>query len=513
MTQICLGFEVHQPLRISGNFNQDYARDKSPEELFDVYFNNQWNRMIIDRVAEKCYLPANEIILENIERLEPRFKVAYSLSGVFIDQCERWRKDVLESFQRLASTGRVEFLDQTYYHSLAGLYDSERAEFREQVRLHRERMRELFHQEPRVFENTEFIYNDSIAKCAEEMGYEGIYCEGAERVLGWRSPNYVYRAKDAKIKVLLKNYRLSDDMAFRFSAGWWNEYPLTADKYSSWLAATPEQCVNLFMDYETFGEHHWRETGIMEFLRWLPGEVLKYKNLSFATPSELVERHEPVGEIAVGDFDTVSWADIERDTGAWLSNDMQRTCYRALKGMEPFVKGAGKDGKALLKTWRYLQVSDHLYYMFTAGGAPGVVHGYFSQQTPMEIFHSYAQIISDFQEKVSLRCPSSLKAPAFLLRLLPPDRALHYYIDGEYTGLSAHSLDEFHDTINLAPSESLEFHLRGGDFELWLEHTVGDAKLAKRIGELKKYPIQPEGLREKLLKRVDKRIAEIRKRR
>ena len=346
MTEICLAFEVHQPVRINGNFSEAAAEGKDLDELFEIYFNNTWNRMILERVVKKCYFPANQIILENIDRFKKerrKFKVAYSISGILIEQCERWEPDLLDSFKQLAESGCVEFLSQTYFHSLASLFSIERKEFIEQILMHRRLMDQLFGLEPSVFENTEFIYNNSIAKTLAQLGFKGVFTEGAERILGWRSPNYVYKAKGSDIKVLLRHYRLSDDISFRFSSRDWNGWPLTADKYAAWLSATPGQCINIFMDYETFGEHHWPETGIHDFLRWLPQEVLNQPHLQFSTPSELL-RHDPVDEIDVHDFDTVSWADIERSTNAWLGNNMQRTCYNAIKRLEPHVKKRGMKG-------------------------------------------------------------------------------------------------------------------------------------------------------------------------
>lgn len=487
MKDVCLGFEVHQPLRLNRNFSEALVKGRTlaPDELFESYFNNAWNRGILRRVAEKCYYPANEVVMQNIDRHRDegkKFKLAYSLSGVFLEQCEAWEKDLLDSFRQLSETGCAEFLEQTYYHSLASLYP-DRGEFIEQVRMHRRAMKDLLGAEPRIFENTEFIYNNSVARCVEDLGYEGIFTEGAERVLGWRSPNHVYRAKDADIKVLLRNYRLSDDVAFRFSARWWREYPLTADKYASWLSSTPGQCINVFMDYETFGEHHWRESGIHEFLRWLPEEVLRHDNLRFSTPSEVVRRHRAVGELDVGDYETLSWADIERGVGAWLGNDMQRTCYNALRDMEPFVRESGNP--KLLRLWRLLQTSDHLYYMFTAGGGPGIVHGYFSQQAPVEAFHAFTRILSDFQEKVAHSLPDPLKKSSMYLRLVPPDKAMHFYDDGEYTGISAHSLEELKDTVMLVPPGSISFHLTGDDLERWVRFVIGDKDLADRIKGMK----------------------------
>ncbi|MFQ6135647.1 MAG: glycoside hydrolase family 57 protein [Candidatus Hydrothermarchaeales archaeon] len=509
VTDICLGFEAHQPMRLSRGFNRDFAEGKSMDELFDVYFNNTWNRTILKRVAEKCYFPANDLMLENIDRHKggkKEFKVSYSISGLLIDQFEAWFPDLLESFKQLAETGRVEFLDQTYYHSLVSLFP-DRGEFIDQIEMHRRAMKDLLGYSPMAFENTEFIFNNSIAKVVESLGYKAIFTEGIERVLGWRSPNYVYRSKDGDLRILLRNYRMTDDVGFRFSARWWSEFPLTAEKYSSWLAAMQGDCINIFLDYETIGEHQWAETGIFEFFSWLPGEVLKYEHLNFATPSELVDRYGPKDEIDVDDFDTISWADIERDTGAWLSNDMQRTCYDAIRRLEPFVKETNDE--TTLKIWRNLQISDHLYYMFIAGGGPGIVHGYFSQQTPIEVFHAFTAILSDFQERVSEQLPAPEKTSALLLRVLPPERAMHYHEDGDYIGISAHSLGEFKETIPLVSPKAIKFHLMSDHFENWIRFTIGDGKLADEVRGLKEGSFGPTEAQRLLWDLVKKRYDEL----
>lgn len=506
MTDICLGFEVHQPIRLNREFNRDFSRDRSLDDLFDVYFNNTWNKDILLRVSEKCYLPANEVMLENIDRYRgdnKKFKVAYSLSGVLVDQLERWAPDVLESFVQLAESGLVEFLDQTYYHSLASLFP-DREEFLEQVKLHRELMKDLLKFEPTTFENTEFIYNNSIAQAIFDAGYSAIFTEGHERALGWRSPNFVYKAAGCDLRVLLRNYKITDDVGFRFSARWWSEFPLTAEKYSTWLATAQGDCVNIFMDYETIGEHQWADTGIFDFFSWLPGEVLKYDHLRFSTPQEVASSHEPRDEVSVDDFSTLSWADIERDTGAWLSNDMQRTCYDAIRYMRPHVLRT--NDKKVLSLWRLLQISDHFYYMFIAGGGPGVVHDYFSQQPPNDVFHSFSAILSDFQEHVSDLLSGSFKMSAFLLRLIPPLRAMHYYEDGEYIGVSAHSLRELRDTVLLASPESIGFHMSSGHFEDWIRFTIGDKALADDVNALKSRGFNLEELQQKLHKVVADRV-------
>jgi len=508
MPDICLGFEVHQPFRINKDFREDMGRGKSVKELFEVYFDNGWNRAILERVANKCYIPANEIILKNIEEFKRErkpFKVAFSLSGVLVEQLERWAPDALDSFKKLAESGFAELLDQTYYHSLSSLYSAERGEFVEQVLLHRRLMEEIFGFKPRVFENTEFIYNNSIGKALAEMGYKGVFTEGAERILGWRSPNYVYKADGADIALLLRNYRLSDDVAFRFSARDWPGWPLTADKYAAWLSATPGQCINIFIDYETFGEHQWPETGIMEFLKWLPWEILKHENLQFKTPSELIASHTPVDTVSVDDFNTVSWADIERSTHAWIGNDMQRTSFRALKRLEPYVKMTGN--AETLKLWRLLQISDHLYYMYTEPGAPGLVHGYFSLQPPMKAFWAYTRILSDFYEKVAEQLGEPERTRLRLLRVFPPDKAFHFHEDGVYINLSAHSLEELLEVLEAASERSISYHFKKGDFERWIRDVIGDDKLADEIKGIEWR--DDADLRRRLIDRIKSRLSSL----
>lgn len=499
MTDVCLGFEVHQPYRISRKFEEDMARGKSVEELFELYFDHPRNREILERVARKCYLPAGKIILENIERFASsgkKFKVCYSLSGVLLEQLERWAPNVLEVFKQLSSTGCVEFLNQTYYHSVASLFSAEREEFVEQVLLHRALIKDLFGQEPQVFENTEFLYNNSIARTVRLLGFRGIFTEGAERILGWRSPNYVYRAKDVDLKVFLRNCRLTDDIAFRFSAWDWPGFPLTADKYAAWLAATPGQCINIFMDYETLGEHQWPETGIHEFLRWLPGEVLKWENLQFVTPSELL-RHEPVGEIDVYEYSTLSWADVDKGTRAWLGNNMQLTCFRAVKEMEPYVKKLGDE--KWLTLWRWFQISDNIYYMYTEWGASGMVHGYFSQMFPTDAFAAFTRAFSDFQRRLMELLPEDChKLTA--LRLFPPEKAFHFFEEKRYMG-SVFSLLELKEKLEEFPESCLVLNL--GDLEKWIRWTVGDQALADGIRKLKPAAGLKAELRELLKKRFE----------
>ena len=392
MPSVCFYFQVHQPFRIKHYRIFDVGRE-------NPYFNDSSesdlnNQRILEKVARKSYLPANRTILELIKKY-PKFKVSYSLSGVLLEQLEKFSPETLKSFQDLAKTGNVEFLSETYYHSLSFLYSPE--EFRTQVKMHKKKIKELFGQEPKVFRNTELIYNNSLAVEIERMGYKGILAEGADHILGWRSPNFLYKPKGTKkLSVLLKNYRLSDDIAFRFSSRDWKEYPLTAPKFAHWVGAVNGNgnVVNLFMDYETFGEHQWEDTGIFEFLRHLPGEILKHPDNDFVTPSEAIERFEPVSELDVHNF--VSWADIERDLSAWLSNPIQHDAIRKLYDLEKSVLGS-KD-KKLIEDWRKMQTSDHFYYMCTKWFQDGDVHKYFNPyDSPYEAFISFMNALSDLR--------------------------------------------------------------------------------------------------------------------
>lgn len=395
MPSVCFYFQVHQPFRIKHYRVFDIGND-------DAYFNDNSendlnNRRILEKVARKSYLPANRTILELIKK-HPQFKVSYSLSGVLLEQLEKFSPETLASFQELAKTGNVEFLSETYHHSLSFLYSPE--EFRAQVKLHKKKINELFNQEPKVFRNTELIYNNSLAVEIERMGYKGILAEGADHIMGWRSPNFLYRPKGTKkLSVLLKNYRLSDDIAFRFSSRDWKEYPLTAPKFSQWVSAVNGNgnLVNLFMDYETFGEHQWEDTGIFEFLRHLPGEILKHPDNDFVTPSEAIDRYTPVSELDVHNF--ISWADIERDLSAWLSNPIQNDAIRKLYDLEKNILKS--NDKKLIDDWRKMQTSDHFYYMCTKWFADGDVHKYFNPySSPYEAFISFMNALGDLRLRI-----------------------------------------------------------------------------------------------------------------
>lgn len=393
MPSVCFYFQVHQPLRM----RKFSIFDDNSKDPYSLYFDTKLNKEIFEKVARKCYLPTNKIMLELISKYDGKFKISYSLTGVFLEQCCNYMPQVLDTFEELAKTGCVDFLSETYYHSLVSLFRNKN-EFKEQIEQHRKLLKELFNYSPVVFRNTEALFSNEIAKFIEELGYKGIITEGIEFILGWRSPNYLYRPRTcSKIKVLLRNYKLSDDVSYRFSARWWPEYPLTADKYAAWLSRCEGQCLNMFMDYETFGEHQWEDTGIFNFLRSMPGEILRYENLNFKTPTEIVNSFEPVGEVDI--HNPVSWADIERDTSAWLGNDMQKYCFSNYENLGQLAKERGDEN--LLHIWRLLGNSDHLYYMCTKAWADGDVHKYFSPfQSPYEGFMNYMNILQDFKHKL-----------------------------------------------------------------------------------------------------------------
>lgn len=396
MTAVCFYFQVHQPYRVKpsgildiGQFG-DYFDDCS-----DTSLNNQ---KILAKVASKCYLPANQLILDLI-KTHPEFKVSYSLSGTFMDQVIAYQPEVLDSFRKLIDTGRVELLAETHYHSLASLYS--KTEFIRQILEHDRKVRKIFGIKPQIFRNTELIYSDDIASVVEGLGYAGILLEGADHVLDWRSPNFIYQPHPtSKIKMLLKDYRLSDDIAFRFSSRDWSEYPLTAEKFASWIHAKEGDVVNLFMDYETLGEHQWAESGIFDFMASLPSQILKNPNSSFVTVSEAVDTFKSVSNLSV--IEPISWADTERDLSAWRSNEMQCEALDKLYNLESRVIKSGN--KKLILAWRRLQTSDHFYYMCTKWFNDGDVHKYFNPyQSPHEAFIAFMNTLNDLELKLEMQ--------------------------------------------------------------------------------------------------------------
>ena len=380
---ICLYFQVHQPTRLRLYRFFDIGKDSH-------YYDDFANRTILRRVAQKCYLPMNQLMLELINANKGKFKIAYSISGSALEQFQRFAPEVIDSFKALAATGRVEFLAETYYHSLASIGSD--SEFKQQVAKHAAKIEELFGVKPTAFRNTELIYDNSIGEIVYEMGYKTMLTEGARHIMGWQSPNFVYTsATQPRLKLLLRNYTLSDDIAFRFA-----QNKVTAEQYVGWLKdnAKDGDIVNLFMDYETFGEHQGAETGIFDFIKALPAAVLKDGTFGFATPSEVVKKYKPVADIDVED--TISWADEERDITAWLGNELQSEAFKKVYAMKE--KLAIVNDPDLYEDWGHLQESDHFYYMCTKFFSDGEVHKYFNPyDTPYEAFINYMNVISDFQ--------------------------------------------------------------------------------------------------------------------
>lgn len=388
---------VHQPYRIRHYTIFDAGQN---HDYFDAeYESRESNERILKKVAEKSYLPTNTRLLQMLHD-HPQFKLSLSITGTVLEQLEKWSPEALRSFQVLTETGQVEIVAETYHHSLAFFYS--RSEFETQVAMHRKKVKQLFGQEPQVFRNTELAYNNDIAYWADKAGYKGILCEGWDKVLGWRSPNFVYRpAYTENIRLLMKNYKLSDDIAFRFGDQNWAEWPLTADKFTHWLNADPQATnFNLFMDYETFGEHQWDESGIFGFLEHLPKEWLKTTGNTFMTVSEVIDAFEAKDTIDTPS--TVTWADTERDLSAWLGNAMQQESIHALYSLQERILGTGD--LALIEDWRRLQTSDHFYYMCTKWFNDGDIHAYFSPyETPYEAYmnfmNSYHDVTHRLREK------------------------------------------------------------------------------------------------------------------
>lgn len=392
MPSICFYFQVHQPFRLKRYSFFNIGNDP-------LYEDDVLNKNVLDKVAEKCYLKTNRKMLELIEAHKGKFRISYSISGMAIEQFERYRPDILQSFIDLANTGCVEFLSETYNHSLCYLFSKN--EFRRQVEKHKMKIQQYFGQSPKVFRNTELIYNNELARFVEGMGYKGIICEGVDRLLGYRSPNFLYQpVGSSRIKALLKNYKLSDDIAFRFSDQNWTEFPLTADRFGKWVhsVAGNGEVINLFMDYETFGEHQWESTGIFNFLGHLPNEILKHPDFDFKTPSEVIAAYPTRGDYDAHNF--VSWADQERDLSAWLSNPLQTEAMRKIYSLEEKI--LEKQDQDLMNVWEKLQTSDHFYYMCTKFWSDGDVHKYFSPyNSPYDAYIYYMNVFCDFENRLN----------------------------------------------------------------------------------------------------------------
>lgn len=396
MLNLVFYFQVHQPYRLRHYSVMDIGKKSS-------YFDEELNRKVIHKVGSKCYLPSNQLMLDLIKRYNKQFKIAYSISGVAIEQFKKYNPEIMDSFYALAETGCVEFIGETYYHSLSSLYNTN--EFLEQVDMHKKLMQKEFNYTPTTFRNTELIYQDKISDLIYEEGYKVILTEGVDRILQWRSPLYAYKNYTKDISLLLKYYQLSDDIAFRFSNREWPEYPLTVEKFIKWveqLTLAEEKnrtmFLNLFMDYETFGEHQWKETGIFKFMEELPEQILQNQHLGFCWPSECPQKANYQQE-GLSFPEPISWADEERDLSAWLENDMQKNAIDTLYELLDKIQQKGRTD--LLALVRYLTTSDHFYYMCTKHFQDGDVHKYFSPyDSPEQAYIYFINALADLEERL-----------------------------------------------------------------------------------------------------------------
>ena len=402
MKSISLFFQVHQPFRHRRYRFFDIGNDH-------YYYDDYANETIVRKLAEQSYLPTNKLLLKLAGELEGKFKVSFSITGTALDQFELYAPEVIESFQKLAKTGCVEFLSETYSHSLASLKNP--AIFREEVSQHKQKIKEIFGLQPKIFRNTEMIYSDDIGELVSEMGFKAIITEGARHVLGWKSPNFLYvNAANPKLKVFMRNFKLSDDIAFRFSNTNWSEFPLTAEKFTGWLKnLTPkEEVINLFLNYESLGGRQPKETGIFNFIEHIAKSIVKEPDLKFATPSEVLKDLQPISAVSVPH--AISWADEERDLTAWLGNEMQKEAFEKLYELSAQMQNCSHG--ELNKDWKYLQASDHFYYMSTKIFSSGEAHSYHNPfESPYEAFINYMNVLSDFKIRLNSIIPQKESDP------------------------------------------------------------------------------------------------------
>ena len=391
MRTICMYFQIHQPFRLRRYRFFDIGNEH-------YYYDDYSNESVLRKISDTCYLPANKVLLSSIREYGDKFKVAFSISGPALDQFELYAPDVLESFKELAATGQVEFLCETDAHSLVSL--NNRDEFEKQVNNHKLKIHRLFGQTPVVFRNTELIYSDLIGSYIADMGFEAMITEGAKQILGWKSPDYIYcNALNPRLKLLLRNFKLSDDISFRFSNRKWNEYPLTTEKFAHWLNAIDHkrENINLFVDYQTFGSRQSVDSGIFDFLRYLPGTIFKLTNFNFWTPSEVARFHQPVAPVSVQY--PISWSDEERDITSWLGNDLQNEAFSKLYNLRELVLEC-PDPKIQID-WKYLQSSDHFFYMSTKFFSDRPILSYVNPfESPYDAFINYMNVLNDFTIRV-----------------------------------------------------------------------------------------------------------------
>ena len=480
MKAICFYFQIHQPFRLKRYRFFDIGNDH-------YYYDDFANDDIVTRIAQRSYIPAAETLLRMIEGSNGKFKCAISITGTALEQFEQYVPEFIDLLKKLSDTGCVEFLAETYAHSLASLADPD--EFANQVKVHDEKIKELFGQTPKVLRNTELIYSDELAPQILAMGYKGVITEGAKHILGWKSPNYVYCAASApKLKILLKNDKFSSDIADNFSNTSWEEYPLTADKYIDWIASTPaeEQIVNLFMNLEVFGDFQPRETGIFQFLAALP-RFAEERGVEFWTPTTAVSKLKPVAELSV--LHPISWADEARDTSAWLGNKLQNEAFQKLYSVSERVRLC--EDRRLKQDWYYLQASDHFFYMSTKNMHDGSVHSQFSPyDTPFDAFTNYMNVLADFIVRVEEQYPMSIdneELSSLLTTIRNQEREI------EHLNKEAESMRKNIEHFN---EEHLLRENAGKD-------DADDAKSAKRASKAKKADDAPKAKRGRKAKAAD----------
>ncbi len=487
MVSVIFYLHIHQPYRVRRYRIFDICKGK-------YYWDIKKNKEILDRVVRKSYLPTTNILIDLMKKYE-KFKVSFSITGTVLEQLmENKYNNVIDNLRKIVDMGG-EVVDETYYHSLSFLYSEE--EFKEQVKMHNEIINDVFGYDPKIFRNTELVYSNEIGKMVEKMGYKGILAEGHEKILKNKSPAFIYKGKDINLKILLRNYRLSDDIAFRFSLYTWEEFPLTADKFAQWVSAYNGngEVVNLFMDFETFGEHQWHETGILEFLKHVPKEILKHKDNEFITPSEAIRKYKAKEEVDVPFIS--SWADTERDLSAWLGNDMQKYALHSVYALEKDVKES--NNKYLIEEWRKLQISDHFYFMCTKWFADGDVHKYFNPyETPYDAFINYMNILEDLRERVKKEKVNERDAALKILSDVPLGKEF-YFVNGKI----AKNIKELMIEIKNLSRNEFKHHVNRNknDFYNWIKDVVGDDELSIKIKKIRS--------KAQIIREINKRIKDL----
>jgi alpha-amylase len=501
MTDVVFLFEMHQPRRFRRQLGRTAQYDMRGL-VEEIYFDDNLNRDILDRVARRAYMPALKSIVKSAK--EDGFRCALGLSGVLMEQCAWWSQDVLRLVGELVKTGACELVAQPYFRTVAGVFDQK--EMVEQVEAHRKMLSSTFGVTPSIVSNTDFIYNNLIAKEFSAMGFKGVLTEGAEAATMWKSPNYVYKAKDSEIPVILRNGMLSDDIGFRFSQADWTEYPITPEKYAEWLSKIEGDTIFVAVDLAAFGEHHWPESGIHSFLSNLPKEIKKHERLTFATPGEVVGKYSPMGEVDVDENMTISWADPQKDTSAWFGNEMQRYCLDVARYVQPIAK---KLGDKYLRMWRLLMMSDHFYYMSTKGEDAGGARGYFSPyNSAVETFLTFNWILADYRYRLYAATGDAVSYFRMLDGRLPEGHIFRFFSGlATQEGTSVRNLRELLEAVKVIDNKSLEFHAIRGDLGRWVSEVLGCGSLALWLDSLRQKAL-PENLRDAMVAEVERSIKE-----